>query len=142
MTVSTNGPIRGFIGRWLMRIQAVQGILQLVGITVTAASTLTSALVAVGAEEYAIPLLVVGTAGAPVFAFAYVELGLFNRKNREGSDRGNNFSVPRDIIDDTLIGTSVTAGMKGRPLTEEEMDAIEESVREKWEDFRDGVDVE
>lgn len=141
MTVKTNGPIRGFIGRWLMRIQAVQGILQLVGIGVTAASTLTTALVAVGAEEYAVPLLAAGLIGAPVFAWCYVELGLFNRKNRENVDRGNNFATPRDKIDDTLIAVGVFAAVHGRPPEDEEYKAIEQAIEEPWSDFRDGVDL-
>jgi hypothetical protein len=142
MTVDTGGPIRGIIGRWLMRIQAVQGILQLAGIAVTAASTLTTALVSVGLERYAPYVLAAGVVGSPLFAYGYVELGFFNRKNREGSDRGNNFATPRDKIDDTLIGAAVFGAVHGRPANEEEIEAIKESVEQPWKDFRDGVELD
>lgn len=139
--MKTGGPIRGLLARWLMRIQAVQGILQLLGIAVTAASTLTSALVAIG-EPWAAPyLLGVGLVGSPIFAYGYVELGLFNRKNRENVDRGNNFATPRDRIDDTLIGAAVFAAIHGREPTEEEVETIEAAVEEPWQDFRDGVEL-
>lgn len=141
MTVSTNGPIRGFIGRWLMRIQAVQGILQLIGIAVTAASTLTTALVAIGYPELAPWLLGLVLVGSPIFAYAYVELGLFNRKNRENVDRGSNYATPRDKIDDTLIGAAVFGAVHGRAPTEEELDTIKESVEKPWTEFRDGVEL-
>lgn len=139
--MNTGGPIRGLLGRWLMRIQAVQGILQLVGIAVTAASTLTSALVAIGQEWAAPYILTAGVVGAPLFAYVYVEFGLFNRKNRENVDRGNNFATPRDKIDDTLIGAAVFGAVHGRPPEEDELETIMESVEEPWKDFRDGVDL-
>ena len=142
MTVNTAGPIRGLIGRWLMRIQAVQGILQLVGISITAASTLTSALVQLGYTEFAPYILAAGVIGAPVFAWCYVELGLFNRKNRENVDRGNNFATPRDKIDDTLIGAAVFAAVHNRPPDDEELEAIKDSVEKPWREFRDGVELD
>ena len=133
--------MRGFAGRWLMRIQAVQGILQLVGISVTAVSTLTSALVAIGHGHLAPYFLAAGLIGTPVFAWCYVELGLFNRKNRENVDRGNNFATPRDKIDDTLIGAAVFGAVHGRPPDEDELETIKESVEQPWREFRDGVDL-
>jgi len=125
-----------------MRVQAVQGILQLFGIGVTAASTLTTALVSVGREDLALPLLAVGLLGSPVFAWCYVELGLFNRKNREGSDRGNNFATPRDKIDDTLIAVGVFAAVHGRQPGEDEVETIKQAIDGPWAEFRDGVEVD
>jgi hypothetical protein len=142
MTVNTGGSIRGLFGRWLMRVQAVQGILQLIGVAVTAASTLTSALVAIGHADLAPWLLVIGLVGSPIFAFLYVELGLFNRKNRENVDRGNNFATPRNKIDDTLIGAAVFGAVHGRPPTEDEIETIKDSVEQPWQEFRDGVDLD
>jgi hypothetical protein len=141
MKPATNGPVRGLAGRWLMRVQAVQGILQLFGIAVTAASTLTTALVSVGRGGLALPLLAVGLAGSPLFAWAYVELGLFNRKNRENVDRGSNFATPRDKIDDTLIAVGVFAAVHGRPPDNDELETIKGAIDGPWRDFRDGVEL-
>lgn len=139
--MKTGGPVRGFIARWLMRIQAVQGILQLVGIAVTAVSTMTSALVAIGYPGLAPWLFAAGVIGSPVFAFGYVEYGLFNRKNRENVDRGNNFATPRDKIDDTLIGAAVFGAVHGRPPGDGELQTIKDSVERPWNEFRNGVEL-
>lgn len=139
--MKTGGPVRGFIARWLMRIQAVQGILQLAGIAVTAVSTMTSALVAIGYPDLAPWLFGAGLIGSPAFAYIYVECGLFNRKNRENVDRGNNFATPRDKIDDTLIGAAVFGAIHGRKPQEEELQTIKDSVEQPWNDYRDGVEL-
>ena len=140
--MKTGGPIRGLIGRWLMRIQAVQGILQLAALAVTAASTLTSALVAIGEPWLAPYVLGAGIIGSPVFAYAYVELGFFNRKNRENVDRGNNFATPRDKIAHSLNGAAYFAAMHGRQPSRDELDTIIESIEEPWQEMRDGVDLD
>lgn len=142
MTVSTGGPIRGFIGRWLMRVQAVQGTLQLVGIAVTAASTLTSALVALGYTTIAPYLLGAGPVVGLAYAYVYVEWGIFARKNRETHDRGSNYATPRDVIDDTLIGVAEFTARNGRKPTAEERALIQEAVREQWDEMRDGIEID
>lgn len=142
MSMNTGGPVRGFIARWLMRVQAVQGTLQLLGVGVTAASTLTSALVALGHGAIAPVAIGVGVAGAPIYAYAYTELGILNRQNREAQDRANNFATPRDKIDDVLIGAGVFGAVHGRPPDEEELQNIVESVDRPWQEFRNGVDLQ
>lgn len=142
MTVNTNGAIRGLIGRWLMRVQAVQGIIQMVSMAITAASTLTFALQSIGYTHLAPWVLGTGVVGAPLFAYIYVDHGLFNRKNRENVDRGNNFATPRDKIDDTLIGAAVFGAVHGREPDDEELKTIQNAVEKPWSDFRNGVDLE
>jgi len=142
MSVNTSGPVRGFLGRWLMRIQSIQGILNMVSLAITAASTLTFALQSIGHAHLAPWVLGAGLIGAPIFAYVYVDLGLFNRKNRENVDRGNNFATPRDKIDDTLIGAAVFGAVHGRPPEDEELDAIKESVNKPWHEFRGGVELD
>jgi hypothetical protein len=80
--------------------------------------------------------------GTPVFAYIYVDKGLFNRKNRENVDRGNNFATPRDKIDDVLIGAAVFGAVHGRQPDDEEIETIKEAVNKPWTEFRDGVDLE
>lgn len=142
MTVNTGGKVRGMIGRWLMRVQAVQGIIQMVSMAITAASTLTFALQSLGYTHLAPWVLGAGVVGAPVFAYIYVDHGFFNRKNRENVDRGNNFATPRDKIDDTLQGAAVFGAVHGREPSEEELETIKNAVEKPWNDFRDGVDLD
>jgi hypothetical protein len=124
-----------------MRLEATRGIIQMVSMAITAASTLTFALQSLGYAHIAPYILVTGLLGVPIFAFAYVDLGIFNRKNRENIDRGNNFATPRDKIDDTLIAVGVFAALHGRPPEDDEFEAIEKSIDTYWRDYRDGVDL-
>jgi len=142
MSVKTDGPIRGFLGRWLMRLQAAKGVVQMISIELTAASTVSLTLQNAGLGQYVPHVFGLAALGTPIFAFAYVEFGLFNRKNREGSDRGSNFSTPRDKIDDTLIGAAVFGAVHGRPPEEEELENIKTAVEKPWREFRDGVEVD
>lgn len=142
MTVDTNGPIRGMIARWIMRLEAAGSILRMGFLGVTAASTLTSALALIGLQQLAPYVLAVGVSGTFVFAFVYVEFGVFNRKNRERVDYGNNFARPDMKIDDEITGAAVFAAIHGREPDETEKEAIENSVDDFWRKHRNGVEIE
>lgn len=137
----TGGRIRGFISRWLVRFEASQGILQMVALAITAASTLTSALVAVGYGSLAPYILAAGTVGAPAFAYAYVELGVFNRKNRERMDRGDNFSGPGMYMSGIIQGGAFGAALDAHARGDDPEEAAREYVQEHWAEFRNGVDM-
>jgi len=142
MSLDTNGPRRGLIARWLMRVEAAGQIIRMSFLGVTAASTLTSALALIGYQWAAPYILGLGIAITLVFAFIYVEFGIFNRKNRERVDRGNNFSRPDMRIDDEITAAGVFAAMHGRPPDDSEQDAIEEAVDETFQKHRNGVEVD
>lgn len=142
MTVSTEGPIRGWLGRWVMRFEAAGQILQLGFQGVTAVSALSGVLALTG-REWIVPFVLgAGVILAFAFAYAYVELGIFNRKNRERHDRGSNFAGPKMRIDDELIGAAVFAAVHGRPPDEEEAEHISEAVDRPWQEYRQGVSIE
>lgn len=141
MSVATSGPLRGFIGRWLMRLQAAKGVVQMVSIELTAASTISLTLQNAGLGQYVPYVFGLAALGTPLFAYVYVDFGLYNRKNRENVDRGNNFATPRDRIDDTLIGAAVFGAVHGREPDDEELETIKDAVEKPWHEFRDGVDV-
>lgn len=142
MSPQTEGSRRGFVAKWIMRLEAAGGILRMSFLGVTAASTLTSALALIGFESAAPYVLATGIAGTFVFAYVYVEWGVYNRKNRERVDRGNNFSRPDMLIDDEMTAVGVFAAFHGRPPDEDEREAIEESVERAFHEHRDGVEVE
>ena len=120
MRLPIEGEKRGLIARWLMRLEASQGVIQMGFLGVTAASTMVTALSLLGLESAAPYLLVVGVLGVLVYAWAYVELGIYIRKNREKQDRGNNFAKPQNIIDNALIARAIVAAEKGRELSSDE----------------------
>lgn len=142
MSVRTGGRARGAVARWIMRLEAAGNILRMAFLGVTAASTLTSALALIGYQQLAPYVLVVGILGTFAFSYVYVEFGVFNRKNRERVDAGNNFARPDMKIDDEIIGAAVFAALHGREPTEDEARAIEQSVGTVWQKHRNGVEVE
>lgn len=142
MTVSTEGPIRGFLGRWLMRFEVSRSIQGLFFQGTTAVSALGGVLSYAGYSGLVLPILAVWLLSIPTLAYIIADGGILNRKNREKSDYGNNFATPRDVIDDTLIGVSYFAAKEGRKPTEEEREIIVEAVREQWSEFRNGVDLD
>lgn len=145
MTVETGGPLRGLSARWLMRIEAAEGILRSAFLAITAASTLTSALTLMGAEQYAPWLLGSGLVGTPIFAYLYVEGGIFNRKNRERVDRGDNFVGPGATINAMIqarqlatLGETVRNGHDAEEIEDEMMQRTGDLLRQ----LRDGVDLQ
>lgn len=141
--MKTGGPIRGFLARWVVRIEASGVIMRMVLFGITAASTATSALLSLGVEPPTVgAILTVGTAAAFAFAYGYVETGVFNRKNRESADRGDNY-VGVDILINQLI-----AGRQHAAIWAAALDADPDELRaaadaqtiEAVADLRDGVD--
>lgn len=142
MNINTGGPIRGFVARWLMRFQAVQGFIQMGSMMVTAASTLTFALQAIGYTEIAPYVLGIGLFGTPAFAWAYTELGLFNRKNREKSDRGANWAGP-DAFMNSVIGAMGTYYAMNQDVPDsDEFEELQQSVELAWREYRDGINLD
>jgi len=142
MTVDTGGPLRGLVGRWLMRFEASSQIFRLAFLAVTAASTLTSALTAIGYPGVAPYVLGAGLVGSPVFAWTYVEWGLFNRKNRERNDRGDNFAAPGAYIGSQIQTQAFAAALAAADDGEDPREAAAETVAEQWQEYRDGVALE
>lgn len=136
------GPIRGVVGRWVMRFEAAGQMLGLAFQGTTAVSALSGVLAYVGYQQYVPFVLAVGGLTIAVFAFIYVEWGLYMRKNREKQDRGNNFAKPQNRIDDEMIARGVCAGMYGRELEDGERAAIDGELDSAYEKHRNGITVE
>lgn len=141
MTVKTGGRVRGLISRWLVRFEASQQIFRLVFLAVTAASTLTSALALLGMERYAPYVLGAGLVSSPIFAYAYVETGVYNRKNRERMDRGDNFAGPGMYMGNAIQAKAIGAAIEAFRRGESPELAAKQAVKEEWSAYRDGVDV-
>lgn len=141
MTVPMEGPIRGLIGRWVMRFEAAGEILRLAFQGTTAVSALSGVLAYTGFQRWVPLVLGVGVLVVIGFVFAYVELGLYNRKNREKQDRGNNFAKPQNRIDDEMIARGVAAGLYGRRLERDERAAVDAELDEAYRKHRNGLKI-
>lgn len=142
MSPNTGGPIRGFFGRWLMRFQAIQGIIGMVTGTVTAASTLTFALQSLGYAEIAPYVLALGVLSGIVFAYGYEKLGLYNRKNRENSDRGANWAGPDSYMNSVIGAMGTYYAMNQEVPNDDEFEELQECVHRAWQEYRDGIEID
>lgn len=142
MNIPIEGERRGFIARWLMRLEASQGIIRMVFLGVTAASTMATALALLDLG-WALPyLLAFGFFGVFVYAFAYVELGIYLRKNREKRDRGENFAKPQNMIGNVILARGIRAAELERQLTDEERNIVSSEISQAYQDMRNGIRFE
>lgn len=139
--VKTGGKKRGIIARWIFRFEASSQIFRIIFLGITAASTLTTALVATGHPELAPWVLGSGTAGSPIFAYVYTK-HILNRKNRERAEMADNFSGPGMYMGNLIRADSEAAALQALENGEDPREAAREAVRENWAEFRDGIDVE
>lgn len=128
--------------RWIARIDSVQGHMSLAFQAMTGVGVASGALKYYGMGGLTGPFLVVVAVGLLAYAYLYSEGGVWNQVSRDQSDLSNNFAVPRDVIDDSLIGAAVFAALHGRAPNEEEFEDIVGSVKTYWEGFRDGIDLD
>lgn len=140
--VKTHGPIRGLLGRWVMRFEASGQIISLGFQGTTAVSALSGVLAFTGYQRHIPYVLGAGVLAAFLFAYVYVELGIYNRKNRETQDRGNNFAKPQNRIDDEMIARGVVSGIRGRELDERERGAIDAELDDAFRKHRNGIPLE
>jgi len=139
--VKTGGPIRGFLGRWIMRFEAAGQIISMVAQVTTALSALSGVLAYSGYAGYVPVVLGIGGLGGIVFVYGYTEWGIYNRKNREKQVRGNNYSKPQNAIDDAIIARTIIAAEKERTLTEQERAVIENESIQGYQDYHNGIDL-
>lgn len=127
--------------RWIARIDAVKGHLNLAFQAMTGVSLASGALKYFGFEGFVLPFIAVTGVGTLAYAYYYTEGGVWNQVGRDRTDMSTNWSGPNMRMDDELIGSAVFAAMHGRPPDDDEQDAIAEAVDRKWRDFRNGVEL-
>lgn len=128
--------------RWLARIEAVAPMIRVAMLTMTGLSTALVALSSYGLGRFAVPLVATTVLAGVAFTYLFTEGGVYNQKNRDKKDMGDNFASPLMRIDDELIGSAVFAAVHQRPPDEHEQEAIAQAVESPWRQHRDGVEVD
>jgi hypothetical protein len=128
--------------RWLARVDGVSGQIRLAMLGMTGLSTATLTLKQYGHGEYAWPLIFITGITTIVYTYLYTEGGVWNQMSRDRQDMSSNFAGPSMRMDDELIARGILAAQLGRPLREEERDAIKEELDEGFDEFRHGLDME
>lgn len=129
-----------------MRFEASSQILGIVFQGVTAVSALSGVMAYSGYGPWVPYILSSGIPITFIFAFAYADSGLFNRKNRERADFGDNYSGPTMLMDARLEARQLA--MLGYVIQNGEQqsfnelaDDMEDLTLREWVEMRDGVDV-
>lgn len=129
--------------RWIARVQAVQGQLNLFFTAMSGVSLASGALKFFGAPTWVIGSFLVFMAGfVVVYTYLYSEGGVWNQQRRDSNDMSTNFAAPTMLMDDVTIGVAAFVALHGRKPSDEEAKMIEEAVGEQWGKYRNGIDIE
>lgn len=128
--------------RWLARVDGVKAHIQVVSLAVTAFSTFSLVLQNSGHSEFVRPLGIALAIVLPVYTYLYTEGGVWNQVGRDRQDLSTNYAGPTMAMDDTVIGVAVFAALHGREPTDGERELIESVVREQWDGYRDGIQID
>lgn len=134
--------VRGY-ARWIARVQAVQGQLNLFFTAMSGTSLASGALKYLGAPTWVIGLFVLLLGVLVVgYTYAYSEGGVWNQQRRDSNDMSANHVAPQVLMDDVLTGISTFAAVHGRMPNEEEREVIESAVADQWGEYRNGINIE
>ncbi|QLD84629.1 hypothetical protein HWV23_02790 [Natronomonas halophila] len=128
--------------RWQARIDAIQGQIQAISLLATGFSTFSIMLQGFGKGEWVPYLGALVAISLPIYAFLYFEGGVWNQVGRDRADKSSNFSAPAGRIIVEMYARSREAARRGRPLSEEERDAIKAEADAAFLEFRDGYDID
>lgn len=136
-----------WVARWFMRIEAAGNILRIMLFGGTFLTTGLSALKQYGHDQYALPFIGAVGAGTLVFAYVYAEMGVYNQKNRDSADVGDNYSGPTMLFDGKIRARQLAylgyVLENGNDKSIEEIhEQMQELTEEQWLELRDGADIE
>jgi len=125
--------------RWLARVDGVSGQLRLLFLAMTGYGITIQTLSQYGLGNYALEFLAISALGLVAYTYYYNEGGVRNQVSRDRQDLSTNYSGPRMLMDDTLIGVAEFAARTGRKPTQEEITMIEQAVKTQWDEYRNGL---
>jgi len=129
--------------RWVARVQAVQGQLNLFFTALSGTSLASGALKYFGAPTWLIGVFLAGLAALLVaYVYLYSEGGVWNQLARDRQDMSNNFAGPNSKIQTEMMARALRAGEKGEPLSESERNAVKSELDGAFAELRDGIELD
>lgn len=139
-----NGVLR-FFARWVMRVEACRGVLQLGLFGGTFLTTGLTALHQYGHSEYARPFIAFVGLGTLLFAYVYTETGVWNQKNQFSKDKGTNYGGPNLLMRYRMQAAQRAVLVRAinedwsPERVQEELDRV---TLAQWATLRTGIDEE
>lgn len=145
--MTVDNAVMRWLARWFMRFEAAGNILRILLFGGTFLSTGLTALQQYGYTEYAGPFILTVSAGILMFAYGYAEAGVYNQKNRDTADAGDNYSGPTMLLDKRIEARQLAylahALQNGRQPSFDQLEQdLREITDEEWAALRDGVNIE
>lgn len=133
--------------RWLARFDTTKGQLQALSLSVTAFSTFSLVLQNAGLGSYIPYVGVIGAIGWFIYTYLYSEGGVFNQKQRDGADLGDNYSGPTMLMDARIEARQLAylgyVISNNEEVTYEELsERMQEYTEAEWASMRDGIDID
>lgn len=125
--------------RWLAWIDGVKGQVQMLSLAVTAFSTFSIMLQNFGLGRYVPYIGALAIVVGILYTYYYNEGGVRNQVARDRQDLSTNYVGPTLRMDDEFIARGILAAQKGKPLTENERDAISTELDAAWDEYRNGL---
>lgn len=132
--------------RWIARVEAVSPLIRMGMLSMTGLSTALIGLKEYGYDEYARPLIAVVVLGTLAFTWYYTEGGVWNQKNRDTVDLGDNYSGPTMLMDKRIEAKQLAhlayVLQNGHNKSIEEIQReMQEVTDQEWAAMRDGVEI-
>lgn len=124
--------------RWLARIDAVKGQIQMISLAVTAFSTFSLLLQSFGLGQFVLPIGIGAFGSAMSYAYYYSEGGVWNQVSRDRADMSSDFSAPSQAIGTEMTARALRAAERGDELSSEERRAVRCEVDAAYSELRDG----
>lgn len=135
------------LARWVMRFEAAGDVLRIGLFGGTFLTTGVSALAQYGYGHLALPFAAIIVLGTIAFAYAYERAGVYNQKNRDKVDAGDNYSGPTMLMDARIearqlayLGYALQNG--GAESPEELYEEFREVTDDEWAAMRDGLNIQ
>jgi len=125
------------VARWLARLDTVKGQIQSFSLMLQGFGL-----------GYLVPYIgIIGTLLGMVYTYYWSEGGVYNQKQRDFMDLGNNYAEPQNLIGHRIGGQQLA--YLGYVLQNGKVESFEEIEREmeelteaEWAALRNGIDVE
>ena len=140
--MTENTKIERVFAHWMARIDGVSNHARIGSLAIVAANTLIIPFEAFNVLSLYVPTLVVAGVVFLGYAWWYSDREIWNAMARFRVEKSTNYAGPSMRIQTEMWILGKLRAEKGRPLTDDEVAAVQEQLDETYGKYRDGYDLE